>query len=70
MSNVTKTGPAAGKIFAGAVVLAVGLVMWLVFGGHDLGIVETTKAGIVISCIGGAELLYGVYRSLPGGGKD
>ncbi|MFF1274611.1 DUF5708 family protein [Streptomyces marokkonensis] len=52
------------NLLAGTVTLLVGLVLWLFAGGVDLPVVTPAKAGVVMMCVGGVEILLGLYRSV------
>ncbi|MEU5222195.1 DUF5708 family protein [Streptomyces toyocaensis] len=51
------------NLLAGTVTLVVGLFLWRFAGGADLPVVTPAKAGVVLMCVGGAEILLGLYRA-------
>ncbi|SDD67135.1 DUF5708 family protein [Streptomyces prasinopilosus] len=53
---------AFGNLLTGTAVLMAGLGLWLFAGGVDLPLVTPAKAGVVMMCAGGAEVLLGLYR--------
>ncbi|MEZ3177854.1 hypothetical protein KYY02_03725 [Streptomyces pimonensis] len=57
---------ASGNLLAGAATLVAGLGLWLFAGGADLPVVDPVKAGVVMMCVGGAEVLLGLYRAARG----
>ncbi|CAL9436795.1 DUF5708 family protein [Streptomyces pilosus] len=57
---------ASRNLLAGALTLVAGLGLWLFGGGLDLRWVEPAKAGVVMMCAGGAEVLLGLYRAVRG----
>ncbi|MFD7700391.1 DUF5708 family protein [Streptomyces caelestis] len=57
---------ASGNLLAGAATLVAGLGLWLFAGGVDLPVVDPAKAGVVMTCVGGAEVLLGLYRAARG----
>ena len=57
---------ASRNLLAGSVTLAAGLGLWLFAGGVDLPVVDPAKAGVVMMCVGGAEVLLGLYRAARG----
>ncbi|MCP3767072.1 MULTISPECIES: DUF5708 family protein [unclassified Streptomyces] len=54
---------ASRNLLAGTATLAAGLGLWLFAGGVDLPLVTPAKAGVVMMCVGGAEVLLGLYRA-------
>ena len=42
------------------------LGLWLFAGGVDLPVVTPAKAGVVMMCVGGAEVLLGLCRAARG----
>ncbi|CAL9585601.1 hypothetical protein SUDANB176_05127 [Streptomyces sp. enrichment culture] len=54
---------ASGNLLAGTATLVAGLGLWLFAGGADLPVVDPAKAGVVMTCAGGAEVLLGLYRA-------
>lgn len=57
---------ASRNLLAGTATLVAGLGLWLFAGGVDLPVVEPAKAGVVMMCVGGAEVLLGLYRAVRG----
>ncbi|MFI2511379.1 DUF5708 family protein [Streptomyces sp. NPDC018972] len=57
---------ASGNLLTGAAALAAGLGLWLFAGGVDLPVVTPAKVGVVMMCVGGAEVLLGLYRAVRG----
>jgi hypothetical protein len=57
---------ASRNLLTGAATLAAGLGLWLFAGGVDLPVVTPTKVGVVMMCVGGAEVLLGLYRAARG----
>ncbi|GAA3200007.1 MULTISPECIES: DUF5708 family protein [Streptomyces] len=55
---------AARNLLAGAGTLVVGLGLWLFADGVDLPVVTPAKVGVVMMCVGGAEVLLGLYRAV------
>ncbi|GAA2559147.1 MULTISPECIES: DUF5708 family protein [Streptomyces] len=55
---------ASGNLLAGAATLVAGLGLWLFAGEVDLPVVDPVKAGVVMMCAGGAEVLLGLYRAV------
>ncbi|MEH0418476.1 DUF5708 family protein [Streptomyces sp. B21-083] len=56
MSGATK------NLLEGAVTLVIGLALWLFAGGVALPFVTLTKVGLVMTCVGGALLLTGLFQ--------
>ncbi|GAB2726424.1 DUF5708 family protein [Streptomyces bullii] len=54
----------------GSATLAIGLVVWLFAGDVEVPAVSLAKAGIVMMCVGGAQVLWGLYRSLRAARQD
>ncbi|MFI1417282.1 DUF5708 family protein [Streptomyces sp. NPDC020731] len=57
---------ASRNLLTGSVTLVVGLGLWLFAGGVDLPVVTPTKVGVVMTCVGGAEVLLGLHRAARG----
>ena len=57
---------ASRNLLAGSVTQAAGLGLWLFAGGVVLPVVVPAKAGVVMMCVGGAEVLLGLYRAARG----
>ncbi|MER7484952.1 DUF5708 family protein [Streptomyces sp. NPDC126497] len=51
------------NLLAGSATLVAGLGLWLFAGGVDLPVVDPVKTGVVLMCVGGAEVLLGLYRA-------
>ncbi|CAL9585145.1 hypothetical protein SUDANB15_05088 [Streptomyces sp. enrichment culture] len=54
---------ASGNLLAGTAALVTGPGLWLFAGGVDLPVIDPVKAGVVMTCVGGAEILLGLYRA-------
>ena len=54
---------ASRNLLAGAATLVAGLGLWLFAGDVDLPVVDPVKVGVVMTCVGGAEVLLGLYRA-------
>ncbi|MCX2924240.1 DUF5708 family protein [Streptomyces sp. NEAU-W12] len=54
---------ASRDLLAGAAALVAGLGLRLFAGGVDLPLVTPAKVGVVMMCVGGAEVLLGLYRA-------
>ncbi|MFV0133606.1 DUF5708 family protein [Streptomyces sp. HMX87] len=52
------------NLVEGAATPAVGLVLWLTTGDVDVPVVTLTKVGLVLMCLGGAQLVWGLYRTV------
>jgi hypothetical protein len=50
-------------LWEGGATFAVGLVLWLFARGVDVPVVDPVKAGVVMMCVGGAQTVWGVFRS-------
>lgn len=57
MTSATKT------ILTGLATFAVGTALWLFGLDTQIFIFTPTKVGVVLMVVGGAEALYGVYRT-------
>ncbi|GAB2858142.1 DUF5708 family protein [Streptomyces deserti] len=47
----------------GSATFVIGLVLWLFTEDVEVPVVTLTKVGIVMMCAGGAQVLWGLYRS-------
>ncbi|MEU0742463.1 DUF5708 family protein [Streptomyces sp. NPDC006134] len=50
-------------LWEGSTTFLVGLPLWLFADGVEVPFVTLTKAGIVLMCVGGAQLLWGLCRA-------
>jgi hypothetical protein len=57
---------ASRNLLEGAATLVAGLGLWLFAGGVDLPVVTPAKVGVVMACVGGAEVLLGLCRAARG----
>ncbi|CAL9422079.1 hypothetical protein SUDANB6_01872 [Streptomyces sp. enrichment culture] len=55
---------ASGNIAEGAVTAVTGLVLWLFTGEVEVPVVTLAKVGLVLMCVGGGRLLWGLGRSV------
>ncbi|CAL9530585.1 hypothetical protein SUDANB58_04037 [Streptomyces sp. enrichment culture] len=51
-------------IVEGAVTAVIGLVLWLFTGGVEVPVITPVKVGLVLMCVGAAQLLWGLGRSV------
>ncbi|MFD4259320.1 DUF5708 family protein [Streptomyces sp. NPDC058534] len=51
------------NVWEGSATLLVGLALWLFTGGVELPVVSLTKVGVAMMCFGGAQTLWGLFRS-------
>ncbi|MFE0808423.1 DUF5708 family protein [Streptomyces sp. NPDC058794] len=56
-------GLAERSLWEGGGIFVAGLVLWMFAGDVDVPVVELTKAGVVMMCVGGAQTLWGLFRS-------
>ncbi|WP_081237461.1 DUF5708 family protein [Streptomyces viridosporus] len=54
---------ASRNLLVGSGTLLAGLWLWRFARGVDLPLVTPTKVGVVMMCVGGAEILLGLYRA-------
>ncbi|TVL89955.1 DUF5708 family protein [Streptomyces sp. SAJ15] len=52
---------AVKNLVEGAGTLAVGAALWLVGGDVHVPVIDLDKTGVVVACVGAAQLLYGGY---------
>jgi hypothetical protein len=55
--------PPERNLWEGAATVVVGLALWLFTGDVEVPVVDLTKAGIVMMCVGGAQTVWGLLRS-------
>ncbi|MPY49502.1 DUF5708 family protein [Streptomyces acidicola] len=62
---------ASKNLLEGVVTGAVGLALWLFTEDVEVPVVTLTKVGVVMMCVGGAQAVMGLYRSVraPAGGR-
>ena len=53
---------ATENLLEGIVTLLVGLPLWLLTEDVDMPVVTLTKVGLVMTCVGGALVLVGLYQ--------
>ncbi|MET7766487.1 DUF5708 family protein [Streptomyces sp. NPDC005336] len=58
--------PALKHALEGAVTLAAGLALRLFAHDVEIPVISPAKTGVVLACVGGAQLLYAAYLSLTG----
>ncbi|MCS0638600.1 DUF5708 family protein [Streptomyces sp. LP05-1] len=56
--------PPAKHFAEGAAAFAIGLALRLCAADVHIPVFTLTKVGVVLMAIGGAEILYGVYRTV------
>ncbi|WCN03284.1 DUF5708 family protein [Streptomyces sp. M92] len=56
-------GLAERLLWEGGGTFVAGLVLWMFAGDVDVPVVDLTKAGVVMMCVGGAQTVWGLFRS-------
>ncbi|WP_217166569.1 DUF5708 family protein [Streptomyces sp. AC512_CC834] len=51
------------NVWEGGATLVVGVALWLFAGDVEVLVVDLTKVGIVMMCVGGAQTVWGLFRS-------
>ena len=51
------------NVWEGGVTLVVGLALLLFAGDVEVPVVDPTKVGVVMLCLGGAQTVWGLFRS-------
>ncbi|MFB7657096.1 MULTISPECIES: DUF5708 family protein [unclassified Streptomyces] len=51
------------NVWEGGATLVVGLALLLFAGDVEVPVVDLTKVGVVMMCVGGAQTLWGLFRS-------
>ncbi|MFJ7770625.1 DUF5708 family protein [Streptomyces sp. NPDC097107] len=51
------------NLWEGGATFVAGLALSLFAGGVEVPVVDLTKAGIVMMCVGGAQTVWGLFRS-------
>ncbi|WP_432054257.1 DUF5708 family protein [Streptomyces sp. bgisy022] len=54
---------ATGNLATGTGTFLGGLALWRFTGGVDLPVISPTAVGVVLMCLGCAEVLLGLFRS-------
>ncbi|KUJ37319.1 hypothetical protein ACZ90_69830 [Streptomyces albus subsp. albus] len=52
------------NLLEGVLTLAAGLILWLFGDRFDLPVISAVKTGLVVACVGAAQLLYAGYLLL------
>ncbi|MBA2809013.1 hypothetical protein E0500_016810 [Streptomyces sp. KM273126] len=62
---------ASKNLLEGVVTGVVGLALWLFTEDVEVPVVTLTKVGVVMMCVGGAQVVMGLYQSVraPAGGR-
>lgn len=55
--------PARKTLLKGSATFVVGLALWLFGLDEEIVVITPSKVGVVLMVLGGAEMLYGIYRS-------
>ncbi|MGW8061456.1 DUF5708 family protein [Streptomyces ziwulingensis] len=55
--------PTQRNLWEGTAVFVAGLALWLFAGGVEVPVVDLTKTGAVMMCVGGAQAVWGLFRS-------
>ncbi|CQR61736.1 DUF5708 family protein [Streptomyces leeuwenhoekii] len=50
-------------LWEGSATFLVGFPLWLFADGVEVPFVTLTKVGLVMVCVGGAQVLWGLYRA-------
>ncbi|GAA5208056.1 DUF5708 family protein [Streptomyces thinghirensis] len=51
------------NLWEGGATFVVGLALWLFAGDVEVPVVDLPKVGIVMMCVGGAQTVWGLFRS-------
>ncbi|MFD5054708.1 DUF5708 family protein [Streptomyces tendae] len=51
------------SLWEGGGIFVAGLLLWLFAADVELPVVELTKAGVVMMCLGGAQTVWCLYRA-------